>query len=60
MNTETPIEISFAVSEILQTAVPQGYDSTVYIIDINGTQVTITSRSARDRERMYLKIYGWG
>lgn len=42
VKTETPMEMSLAHSESLQTARPQGQDSIVYRIDVNGTQVTIT------------------
>lgn len=52
VNTDTPTEMSFAVSDILQINSPHGQDSTVYIIDVNGTLVRITSRSASAKDKM--------
>lgn len=47
--------MSFTVSDNLQSATPQGQYSTVYTIDVNGTQVIITNKSANANDRMYLK-----
>lgn len=55
VNTDTPMLTSFALSDTLQTVSPHGHDSKVYTIDVNGTQVMMTRRSARARERMYLE-----
>lgn len=55
VNTDTPILTSFAASDTRQTVAPHGQDSTVYTMDVNGTHVMITRRSASARERMYLK-----
>lgn len=55
VNTDTPIEISLAVSDNLHTNVPQGQDSRVYTKDVKGTQVMMTSKSASANEKMYLK-----
>lgn len=55
VNTDTPILTSLAASDTLQTVSPQGQDSKVYTIDVNGTQVMMTRRSARARESMYLE-----
>lgn len=54
VKTETPIEMFLAVSDNLQTATPHGHDSKVYNTEVKGTQVTITSRSASAKDRMYL------
>lgn len=58
VNTDTPILTSLAASDTLQTVSPHGQDSTVYTIDVNGTQVMMTRRSARAKERIYLEIIG--
>lgn len=55
VNTETPIDISFALSVIRHSAEPQGHDSKVYTSDANGTHIIITSRSANANENIYLK-----
>lgn len=52
VNTETPMDMSFTVSDNLQSAVPQGQYSTVYTIEVNGTQVNITSKSASASDNM--------
>lgn len=54
VNTDTPIDISLMVSDNLQTASPQGQESTVYTVDVNGTHVIITSRSAKANDKIYL------
>lgn len=56
VKTETPMDISFAHSDNLHNAPPHGQDSKVYIIEANGTLVTITRRSAKASENIYLKI----
>lgn len=56
MNTETPIEMSFANSVTRQSVPPHGHDSNVYTIDVNGTQISITSKSASASESIYLEI----
>lgn len=55
MNTDTPILTSLAASDTRQTVSPHGQDSTVYTMDVNGTQIIITNKSASANERMYLK-----
>lgn len=55
VNTETPMEMFLDISDTLHTQTPHGHDSTVYRIEVNGTQVKITRRSANAREKMYLK-----
>lgn len=52
VNTDTPMENSLPVSESLQMSSPHGHDSTVYTVDVKGTVVTITRRSAMAKERM--------
>lgn len=54
VNTETPIEISFADSVMRQSIPPHGHDSNVYTIDASGTHIKITNKSARANENMYL------
>lgn len=45
---------SLAASDILHISSPHGQDSKVYIMETNGTQMRITRRSARAKEKMYL------
>lgn len=52
---DTPMDMSLAVSEILQISSPHGHDSMVYTIDVKGTLVIRTRRSANANERIYLK-----
>lgn len=56
VNTDTPMLTSFAASDTRQTVAPQGHDSTVYTIEVKGTHVMITRRSAKASERMYLEL----
>lgn len=46
---------SLAVSDTLQTVAPHGHDSSVYTMEVNGTHVIMTRRSASARDRMYLE-----
>lgn len=55
VKTDTPIETSFTNSDSVHMYSPHGHESTVYTIDTNGTEVTMTSRSANASDRMYLK-----
>lgn len=55
MNTDTPIDISLAHSVTRHSADPHGHESNVYIKDVNGTHMTITSKSANANEKMYLR-----
>lgn len=55
VNTDTPIDTSFTNSDIVQMVLPHGHDSNVYTSDTNGTDVTMTSKSASANDRMYLK-----
>lgn len=55
VKTDTPMLMSFPVSDILQMVSPHGHDSRVYITDTKGTQISITSKSASARENMYLQ-----
>lgn len=55
VNTDTPIDTSFTNSDIVQIVLPHGHDSNVYISDTNGTDVTMTSKSANANDRMYLE-----
>lgn len=45
---------SLAASETRQTVEPHGQDSSVYTIDVKGTQVMITRRSANASDKIYL------
>lgn len=54
VNTDTPIDISFAHSVIRHNADPHGHDSSVYNSDANGTHMIITNKSANANENMYL------
>lgn len=54
VKTETPIERSLINSENLQTTTPYGHDSTVYTVDVNGTQKKTTRISPKAKEQMYL------
>ena len=55
VNTDTPIDMSWAVSESLHMSSPHGHDSTVYTTDVNGTLVINTSKSPSAKDNMYLK-----
>lgn len=55
MNTDTPIDISLAHSVTRHSADPHGHESNVYIKDVNGTHMMITSKSANANEKMYLR-----
>lgn len=55
VNTETPIDTSFTNSDIVQMVLPHGHDSKVYTTDTNGTDVTMTSKSANANDSMYLE-----
>lgn len=55
VKTDTPTDISLAVSETLQINSPHGHDSTVYTTEVKGTLVIITNKSAKARDKMYLK-----
>lgn len=57
VNTDTPIDISFAHSVMRHKAEPHGHDSNVYNSDANGTHMIITSKSANANENIYLKQY---
>lgn len=52
VKTETPTEMSLANSVRRQRVLPIGEDSVVYTISANGTQIIITSRSAKAKEKM--------
>lgn len=56
VKTDTPIETSLKNSESVQSTLPQGHESTVYTVDVSGTEVTITSKSAKAKEKIYLKV----
>lgn len=55
VNTDTPIDMSFAHSVMRHNAEPHGHDSNVYNSDANGTHIMITSKSANANENIYLK-----
>lgn len=52
VNTETPTDTSLANSVRRHKVLPIGEDSVVYTIMASGTQISITSRSARASEKM--------
>lgn len=56
VKTDTPMERLFTVSDNLHMPTPQGQYSTVYKIEVKGTQVNITKRSASAKDKMYLEI----
>ena len=54
VKTDTPMETSLINSENLQTSRPYGQDSTVYTVEVKGTQKRMTSRSPTAKLQIYL------
>lgn len=52
---ETAMDISLTVSDSLQMSWPHGHESTVYTMDVKGTLVIITNKSANASDNMYLE-----